>query len=407
MRRRVLAGLAGGALLAVAFVSCIPTLHDRRSASRPLLEAAPRRVESLQASCGELREADPSPIRRAPYLQQVTPGSARILWTSDGAGRERVVVYAVDGLGAPRDVDLDVLPTSGGAPRTHRAVVEDLEPRGVYCYELRDASDRLLYGPVAFRTAPRRSGGPVDVLVLGDSGGGGADQRAVRDQMLLVPADLILHTGDLAYFVATTDKLEERVFAMYEPLLRTIPLYPVLGDHDVKADGGQPFLDAFDLPGDERVYAFDYGPVHVAAMDTTAEVPERAAWLDEHLAESEAPWTIVIAHHPPFSSGWHGGRANVQEHIVPVLVRHDVDVFIAGHDHDYERTHPIDGVTYLVTGGGGHSVRPVGARPWTAVSEAVLHFVHLRVTPERMVIRAIDATGRVFDRHELTRPRDP
>jgi hypothetical protein len=40
-----------------------------------------------------------------------------------------------------------------------------------------------------------------------------------------------------------------------------------------------------------------------------------------------------------------------------------------GHDHNYERTVPIGGVTYIVTGGGGKRLYKAGRNVWTAFSK--------------------------------------
>jgi hypothetical protein len=80
-----------------------------------------------------------------------------------------------------------------------------------------------------------------------------------------------------------------------------------------------------------------------------------------------------------------------------------VKLVLAGHEHDYERTRPVDGVTYVITGGGGKGTRPVGKGSWTAFSDAVIHFVYVTVEGDVLRLHAIDATGREFDGLELRR----
>src|SRR5690606_4874832 len=104
--------------------------------------------------------------------------------------------------------------------------------------------------------------------------------------------------------------------------------------------------------------------------------------------------------HPPFSSGRHGSTPLAQEQLVPVLERHRVDLVLAGHDHDYERTHPIGGVTYVVSGGGCKR-RMVGRSSFTAVSASILQFVLVEVRGDRLTGTCIEPSGRVADRFEL------
>ena len=71
---------------------------------------------------------------------------------------------------------------------------------------------------------------------------------------------------------------------------------------------------------------------------------------------------------------------------------------LAGHDHHYERFKPVNGVTYVITGGGGRGVRELGApAPNSAFAEPVIHFVVVSVEGDTLTLHAIDATGREFD----------
>jgi hypothetical protein len=70
---------------------------------------------------------------------------------------------------------------------------------------------------------------------------------------------------------------------------------------------------------------------------------------------------------------------------------------LAGHDHDYERSKPIDGVTYVVSGGGGRGTRGVGRSSFTAFSEAVCHLLYVTVTGDELTLHAIDGVGQEFD----------
>ena len=82
---------------------------------------------------------------------------------------------------------------------------------------------------------------------------------------------------------------------------------------------------------------------------------------------------------------------------MPILEKHKVPLVLNGHDHDYERTTPQNGVTYVVTGGGGVGVRPVGTSSFTAFSDAVIHFVYVTVAGNELALHAIDGLGQEFD----------
>jgi 3',5'-cyclic AMP phosphodiesterase CpdA len=272
----------------------------------------------------------------------------------------------------------------------------------VYCYDVTDgagASERL-----GFRTAPApETGATVRFLAFGDSGGGGSDQAALRDQMATVPFDFMIHTGDIAYAGGTRAAFEQNFFKPYADYLKFFPMFPASGNHEYDSDDAAPFREAFVLPenggpdGVERWYSFDWGDVHFAMLDTERTGPVQAAWLDADLAASERPWTVVVGHRPPFSSGEHGSDGNFRTHFVPILEKHAVPLVLNGHDHHYERTTPQNGVTYVVTGGGGIGVRPAGSSSFTAFSLPVIHFVYVTISGNELALHAIDGVGHEFD----------
>ena len=149
--------------------------------------------------------------------------------------------------------------------------------------------------------------------------------------------------------------------------------------------------------GVERWYSYDWGDIHFVVLDTEKTGPAQAAWLEADLNANMLPWTIVYGHKPPRSSA---GRYDLpwQEYFEPVLAAHHVALVLNGHEHHYERFEPREGVTYVVTGGGGRGVRELGASaPGSAFAEAVIHFVVVTVEGDTLTLHAIDATGREFD----------
>jgi len=186
-------------------------------------------------------------------------------------------------------------------------------------------------------------------------------------------------------------------------------VFPASGNHEYETEDALPFREAFALPenggpaGIERWYSYDWGDVHFVVLDTERVGAEQAAWLDADLAANQRRWTIVYLHRPAFSSGDHGGDPGVQQWFVPLFVRHGVPLVLAGHDHHYERTNAIDGVTYVVTGGGGRGTRGVGRSDFTAFSEQVCNFVYVTVLGDELTLHAIDGTGQEFDSLRLHR----
>lgn len=356
----------------------------------------------IRAACGEPGVTSGS-LRRWPYLQSLGSDGATLTWTST-AEPEVVRIWAAGG--EPRSVASSVEPTVYlRRAAQHRAQLADLTPATTYCYELGDRSGNRVFGPSGFRTAPlATSEERIDFAVFGDSGFSSSDQRAVAAQLETIPIEFMLHTGDLAYPSGTLDELERNHFPIYQDLASSVPLFPSIGDHDQATDAAGPFREVFTLPANgsaERYYSFDWGPVHVVVLDALSADAAQLEWTDRDLGSTALPWRVVVLHMGPYSAGWHGSNTSFRERYAAMLARRGVQLVLSGDDHDYQRSRPIDGVTYVVTGGGGRSVRPTGTAEWTAFSATTFHLVYVTVEGGMMRVRAIDATGREFDGVEI------
>ena len=148
----------------------------------------------------------------------------------------------------------------------------------------------------------------------------------------------------------------------------------------------------------QRYYTFKQDNVQFFALDTNynADWSIQLPWLERSLANSKAAWKIVYAHHPLYSSGIHGSSRELIAKLSPLFARYGVQLYLNGHDHNYERTETIGGTTYI-TCGAGAKLRPVGSSDWTAHSVAKLSFATIDVYPQHLNIQAIGKNSEVFD----------
>lgn len=194
-----------------------------------------------------------------------------------------------------------------------------------------------------------------------------------------------------------------------------MPIFPVLGNHDIEGGKGAAYLANFHPPrndprGTGRYYSFDWGGAHFVALDSElyhgddgGSPEEQRAWLERDLRGTRRPWKTACRHRPLYSSSKHGGDEKIREDLEPLLVRHGVDLVFCGHDHAYERTVPIRGVTHVLSGGGGKRLYPVGRSEWTAFSKSAYHAVLVRVDGGRLSLEAVEPDGTVLDRTDLGR----
>jgi predicted phosphodiesterase len=363
-------------------------------------------LAALREACGDgaVTVTGVASLARNPYVQQVTENGATFGWVVATPDQARVVISTPGGDAVATVNGLAQVSTlRSNTQRQIWAAVDGLSADTTYCYTVWNGGTPLTER-AGFRTAPpRASAQPVRFLAFGDSGGGGSDQYALRARMDELPYELMIHTGDLAYGTGTLSELDHNFFDVYDELVRSIPIYAAAGNHDYDTLGGAPYREAFAFDGGRTWYSFDRGPLHVAVFDTESDHAPQAEWLEQDLAATTQPWKIVAMHRPLYSSGTHGSDDGLRSLLAPIFVRHGVQLVLAGHDHDYERTTEQDGVTYVVTGGGGVGTRPVGASDFTAFSEDVIHLVYGEVDGDQLSLHTIDASGEQFDFVALAR----
>lgn len=246
------------------------------------------------------------------------------------------------------------------------------------------------------------------VALVGDVGDGGGREydtaAAIETQSQIDRYDILMLLGDNVYPAGDPERIQATVFEPFGPLLDAgADLFAVLGNHDVMGDAGDVQLDALGMPG--RWYSVERGDLLGIALDSTRpDDPDQLAWLEETLASSDATWKLVGLHHPPYSSGFHGSHEELRDTFVPLFERYGVQAVFAGHEHDYQRSNPIDGVTYIVTGAASRT-RRTGIDDFTAVAYSTHHFVDLNVFDDHLLLRAIDQDGEQFD--EVVIPAHP
>jgi len=206
------------------------------------------------------------------------------------------------------------------------------------------------------------------------------------------PFDFGLTLGDNFYPAGLPSPTDPRWTSQWERLYSPmgIRVYAVLGNHDYK-NAASPRAEmersshsaTWCLP--RPYFTFTAGAVQLFAVDTTpVEEPEhdpgsamaaQRQWLDRALGASKARWKIVYGHHPVYTNGDHGGRSGsiprIKSYLLPLLLKHKVDVYLAGHDHDLEALEPEDGVHFFVSGGAGRHLRGferTGCQRWGTAS---------------------------------------
>jgi hypothetical protein len=211
-----------------------------------------------------------------------------------------------------------------------------------------------------FHTAPSAAH-PFRFVLMGDVRSGHDVHAQLVRAVTAEDPDLVLMTGDLVE-TGSEEGEWQRYFDIEEPLLRQVPVYSAVGNHDAwrRGEGLRRFLELFPRTPPLAWSSFDVSGIHFVLLDSGSyKDPQQLAWLQADLAEARAhkPRAIfVCAHHGPWSSAVHGDNAVAIRDYVPLLESARVTAFLSGHDHDYERG-KVGGLLYLVSGGGGAELR--------------------------------------------------
>jgi hypothetical protein len=158
-------------------------------------------------------------------------------------------------------------------------------------------------------------------------------------------------------------------------------------------------------------YGFGYGNTFFLAFDSNiADDSTQLAWVGAELARLDRkryPNIVAFMHHPPFSSGPHGGATVEQQTLamrtkyMPLFRRHHVRLLLAGHEHLFEHwveryqdstgTYRID---QIVSGGGGAPLYGYQGEP--NVAEYVQAGAAQKVALEHLVRPSVEPGGNPF-----------
>ncbi len=348
---------------------------------------------------------------RGPFIQNASTNRVQVIWKTPYPS-DSVVEYGVT-------LELGQSVTVVESATTHVVTLEGLAPETTYHYRVRSQAGQtvVLSALATFQTL--KDSGPVNFVVLGDSGSGSLAQYQIADQMQKANRDLVMHVGDVIYPLFTTNQVDARCFSVYQPHMRSTPFFFAIGNHDLYA-GDFAYLDAFFLPtnavtGTEHFYSFDHGDAHFtvllqpyASQYLLTPGDNQYNWLTNDLATTAKPWKFIFLHVPIASSGAHrfddyaqfgtADNIDIRNALLPVAAQYGVQMIFAGHDHNYERFNPMNGVHSIVAGGGGVALRWL-AQLDSASSQfwVVHHFLRVTVNGDKLSLRAVNTEGQVFD----------
>lgn len=345
-----------------------------------------------------------------------------------------------------------------GDAQMHEVHVCGLTPGTTYYYRVGGGpKDGGAWSEVySFTTAPASGDTPVTIAFNGDARGQtGNAWRLFQRKVLSTGVNLQLFSGDTIALALDQGEWEQWLDLGWRDqdgsLLTSGQVLTLMtnGNHDNRSSL---FFGNVALPQDgknypayaELIYSVDVGPVHVTVIDdsffTSSSTPDEdhaaiAGWLEADLKaandnRAKVPWLVTMHHHGPFSSSSHGKDADVlrgRAVLMPLFDQYHVDVDVAGHDHNYERSKPLtgpaktptihdaakDGTVYVICAGAGAPAYSPGTSSFTALSKgyksggAIGTYGLLKASMTELVLDAYelrpDGTDPLFDSYTITK----
>jgi hypothetical protein len=416
------AGIAGGAVMAASLIGT-GAAQTAPTAGRSSGQVATPPVAGLHLQFGS--DASSEMVVSWHTLQSVR--SPRVVLGRPDGALERVI-------DAKQVSYTDA--KSGQVVYTYHAKIDRLQPDAAYLYAASHDGAEPEFG--TFRTSPRGRAA-FTFTSFGDQGTPTLGKKYVPPEGVTLPNPpyvndnlgspaagdttlgveqlqplFHLFNGDLCYANIATDRVRTwwDFWANNSRSARKRPWMPSAGNHENELGNGpigyQAYQTYFSVPeaaGQTDVtrglwYAFTAGSVRVISIanDDVAyqdggnsyvrgySEGAQKAWLEQALSaarnDRDIDWLVVCMHQVAISTAdkFNGADLGIREEWVPLFDKYGVDLVVCGHEHHYERSHPIrgqeanatltpvtaataidlidttKGTVHIVIGGGGTSV---------------------------------------------------
>lgn len=285
------------------------------------------------------------------------------------------------------------------------------------------------------------SSAQMRLLVANDLGRNGYyEQKPIAERMGKMAGELdveaVLALGDIHHFMGVESVNDPLWMTNYEliyshPELQ-IPWYPILGNHEYRGNT-QAVLDysnvsrRWQMPARyySKVFEEDGATLRVVFIDTTPlidkyhkdsldypsvaeqEINPQLAWMEEELKNAKEDWVVVVGHHPiyAYTQKNESERKDMQKRVDPILRRHNVDMYICGHIHNFQHLKPKDTtIDYVVNSAGSLARNKVEKIAGTVFASGEAGFSILSFTKDELCLDLMNGKGKTI--HSVKRTKN-
>lgn len=278
----------------------------------------------------------------------------------------------------------------------------------------------------------------ISLFIANDLGRNGYyDQKPIASLMgemaEAIGPEAVLALGDVHHFEGVESVSDPLWMTNFEsiyshPELMTEWL-PILGNHEYRGNTGA-VLDyssvsrRWVMPARyySRTFRDKKTSVKVVFIDTTPlidkyrneadkypdacmqDLNEQLSWLDNELQNCREDWVIVVGHHPIYADTPKDDseRHDMEHRINTILKKHNVDMYICGHIHNFQHIRrPDSGIDYIVNSSGSFSRPKVKKTEGAVFVSGEAGFSVLGASKHVLTLSMINKNGAVI--HQIER----
>lgn len=266
------------------------------------------------------------------------------------------------------------------------------------------------------------------------------DQKPIAELMGTMADEIgpefVVATGDTHHYDGIRSVQDPIWQSNFEEVYRhpelLVEWYPILGNHEYRGNT-QAVIDysrisrRWNMPGRYYTKSFtseeDGATVRLVLIDTPSlidkyrneyakypdagrqNMQEQLNWLETVLVGAKEDWVIVAGHHPVYADTSKDDieRTNLQQRVDPILRRHQVDMYVCGHIHNFQHIRRTGSdIDYVVNSSGSLS-RKVKSIEGTQFCSGETGFSVCSVSKKELKFYLIDNKGNIL--HTISRKK--
>jgi len=262
----------------------------------------------------------------------------------------------------------------------------------------------------------QNNAGSFNFVAAGDWGCG-RDAHNTFGMMKQMEPELYLALGDYSY--------EPSLGCWFNIVESAGPsLKVVVGNHDAEGSLERTLMNKFNLA--KQYYSFDYRNAHFLALSSELNSGKdigQFKFAGEDLGKAKSnpniDWIIVFFHRP-FYSGSGADNAGMRDMYHSLFQKYGVDLVLAGHAHNYERSYPLrynevspgkpfianhdqfqyantTGPIFTIVGTGGESIQGVDKKPFLASIYEGFGCLNVQINGKSLYAEFYNTDGKTID----------